>query len=226
VRAPVVRVRRVELEREPEVHRLAAQIERELEPLGHHPEHGHAAVVELDGSADHPRVAAEPPPPEPVAEHCHARPAGAVLFGPEDAPACRADAENGKDVGGHEARPDALGCVAAGEIAAAGGERAHALERAAQRPVVGDLRLRQPRRRPPLPVVPDHHHPLRLRVRERAEEDAVDDAEDRRVRPDAQRQRQHRHGREAGAPTEGAPGVADVLKESVHGDLGRWIVGR
>ena len=57
----------------------------------------------------------------------------------------------------------------------------------------------------------DEHDALLSMNRERLEQDSVRDAEHRRVGADGERERQHRHRREAGALAQGAQGVAEVL---------------
>ena len=53
-------------------------------------------------------------------------------------------------------------------------------------------------------------------VRQRAQEDGVDRAEDRRVRPDAERQREDSHQGEAGVLDEHPQGEAQILEKRVH----------
>ena len=65
-----------------------------------------------------------------------------------------------------------------------------------RRPLVHQVRL-HPRR-----LVPDADQPLGLVVRQRLQQDAVDDAEQGGVRADADAERQHRHGREQRRPEE------------------------
>jgi hypothetical protein len=65
-------------------------------------------------------------------------------------------------------------------------------------------------------VHPDHHEPFRVGVRERAQQDRVDDAEDGRVRPDPHRQSQHYHYRESGLLQKHPRAVTKVLHERFH----------
>src|SRR5438105_3821660 len=80
------------------------------------------------------------------------------------------------------------------------------------------LQVNEIRRRNPnalftrLLVLPeDLREPTRVFVRKRLEYESVDCAEDGRVRPDAQRQRKHRHGGEAGVLQQLTEGVAKVV---------------
>jgi hypothetical protein len=69
---------------------------------------------------------------------------------------------------------------------------------------------------PGLPVRPrDQHEIVGARERQRTQEDGVDDAEDRRVGADADRNRQDREHQETRRPPERARGVPNVLKEVV-----------
>lgn len=63
---------------------------------------------------------------------------------------------------------------------------------------------------------PDHDKPVRVWIRKRAEQGGIDEAEDNRVRADAQRQRQSCHHSEAGLLDQHAEAVKDVLPQSRH----------
>ena len=72
--------------------------------------------------------------------------------------------------------------------------------------------------RQPFSVVhfPDHRQPIGIGIRERAQDDAIEDAENGGGRADAERQRQHRGDGEPRAPPQQTPAEPDVLKKSVH----------
>jgi len=57
------------------------------------------------------------------------------------------------------------------------------------------------------------HDAVGVRVRQGPEEHAVDKAEDRGVRADAQGQRQDRNGGESGAAAQRSEGVSQVLRK-------------
>ena len=59
--------------------------------------------------------------------------------------------------------------------------------------------------------------PIRIRVRRGLQQDGVDDGEDRCVRTDAERQRQHGNRRESRRLPQAADCVAQVMEQSVHG---------
>ena len=62
----------------------------------------------------------------------------------------------------------------------------------------------------------DQHEPVGVAVVERREEHAVHDGEDRGIRSDAERQREHRGQRQHGAPRQHANGVGEVPPEDVE----------
>ena len=74
-------------------------------------------------------------------------------------------------------------------------------------------------------VVRHRQEPSRIRVGKRPQEDAVDDAEDRGVGADAERQRRHGDGGEAGVRGEAAQSVADVLQQCLHHSLLSAVIG-
>ena len=57
---------------------------------------------------------------------------------------------------------------------------------------------------------------LRVAVGQRFEQHPIHDAEDGRVRPDAQREREHSHDGEAGVLQQYADSVTKILNESLH----------
>ena len=73
-------------------------------------------------------------------------------------------------------------------------------------------------------LAPEPDQRVGVRVGQRAHEQAVDQREDRRVRTNAERQREHGHRREAGILEQHPAGVARVLSEGVH-DADRLRLG-
>src|SRR5438874_4045867 len=63
---------------------------------------------------------------------------------------------------------------------------------------------------------PDNREPFGVAVRQRAEQKSVDNAENRRVGTDAEREREHGHGGEAGVLQQLAEGEAEILQQCVH----------
>src|SRR5439155_7007449 len=59
--------------------------------------------------------------------------------------------------------------------------------------------------------LPQSHQSIRLRVGQRLEQYFIDDAKDRRVRSDAEREREHGHGGEAGILQQLAKGEFEII---------------
>ena len=68
-------------------------------------------------------------------------------------------------------------------------------------------------------VEEDAHEAVGIRIGKRPQQHAVDDAEDRAIGADAERQRQHHHYCEAGILAQHAPRVAQVAPE-IFDDIG------
>ena len=66
-------------------------------------------------------------------------------------------------------------------------------------------------------AVPDEHQPVRVAIRQRPQEDLIDQAEDRRIRTDPERQRQHRDERKDRLLEQRTKSVADVLHAGLDG---------
>ena len=75
-------------------------------------------------------------------------------------------------------------------------------QRSGAAPVVHDLAVANPGLVERRPLAPDHHGAIWLGPRQRAEQHGVDDAEDRGVRADSQREREDGDGGEAGMARE------------------------
>ena len=67
-----------------------------------------------------------------------------------------------------------------------------------------------------LAIGDEHRQPLGLLHRQGAQEQAVDDGEDRRVRADAERQRQHDHHGEAAVPDERPERIPDIPTDLIQ----------
>ena len=98
--------------------------------------------------------------------------------------------------------------------------RAHLVER---RPAVDIRRLLETEGVRDLPHL---HQPIRVADRQRAQQQIVDEAEERRVGADAERERQRDHGGERRTLQQHAHRIADVLRHRVgHGDASLFAVG-
>jgi hypothetical protein len=161
-------------------------------------------------------VAAEAALPQLVADDRHGVASGQVLLRCEESPPGGADTEHREDLGARPRGGQAFGLAATGEVDGAEAESHHRLERAAFLAISQELGLGEARLRLVLPAVPDLDDALRLRVGQRLQEDAVDQAEHGRVGADAQRQRQRRHGGESGAFDQATNCEAEVQEQTSH----------
>ena len=181
-------------------------------------------AVERDRLADDRRIAAERALPERVAENHDGRLARHVLVSPQETPVHRPGAEQRKQTGRGLERLDALRLVRANQRADAPARDRHQLERSILLLNVEVL----PRRRPILRNVdpgrpqPQHREPIRFRIRQRLQQQRIDDAEDRAVGADADRQRRDDHKRQRPAATQRAAGVTEVLEEVAHAETIPW----
>src|SRR5256714_8205865 len=183
----------------------------------HHAHDRVGLVAKVDGFAEHVRIAVENALPEFVADHRNHRAADAIFFLGEDAPDLRLEADDFKKVSGDECARDLF---------------RRAAFQSAQ--VIGfparDRDIFENRVVPfPIDVIRIRHRDLRLirvrlgqddnavavRIRERLEQDRIDDTEDRRVRPDAERQGKNCDEREARS----FPELAERETQIVHGAL-------
>jgi hypothetical protein len=62
----------------------------------------------------------------------------------------------------------------------------------------------------------DDVEPIWIDIRERAKDDVINDAEDRRIRPDANRQRQYRGDRKRRRAPQALNGVAKIVEDAIH----------
>ena len=172
-----------------------------VEAGGGHADDGERVAIEAHRRPDRARVGAEEPPPEPVAQHDDAgsRPGAASSAAASSRPACARTPEELEVAAAHDAGGEPLGPSAVlrqvhGQRVRVGGQGrerrrlvAVVLEHGVRR-VADSVAAREARR---LPGV-DAHQLLRLRHRKRPEEHGVDEAEDGRVRPDAEGEHERR----------------------------------
>ena len=144
--------------------------------------------------------------------------ARALLFGQEEAPARGPDAEHVEVVGAREHPARALGLALSAQVErreAVGGESVEGLCVVAEVQVVGVRDLREAvavRRRAAHVDEPR----LVAHARQRPQERRVDEAEDRRVRADADGQRHDGHQREARTLQQRPRAEAHVLPQGSH----------
>ena len=193
----------------------------EGEARGHDAEHAGGGAVELHRAPHDRRVGPEAALPQPVAQDHHVVMARCVLVRSEHAAQRRLDPEHREERPGAVHDVQAFGVVAAGERALRPTPETELVPRPRLRPVVlvlgprGGERHQVHRRE----LRPHHGQPVRLRVGERSQEHPVHDAEDRRVRADAERQREHEHHGEARSAGELPERVLEILSEVLHDRL-------
>ena len=208
---------------------MSVSVAREVEALGHHADDVCLDAVQPHRLADDLRIAGKAALPEVVAENGDRRRAAVAIFiGCEDAAANRPNAEHVPHRRGEPHAFDALGRRAVFRRAQVHREaeiRADRVERSRlllPRQIVrsrgavahrGPIHERRPQR----------HQAFGLVIRQVGEQRGVDQAEDGRVRADAQRQRQHRRDGESGPRQQHAGTEHEVLPESRHSDVGSGV---
>ena len=200
----------------------------ETAPGREHADHGVLLAVGDEVAPDRSGVRAETRLPEFFREDRHAM-AGLVVAGCEEPSGERAYAEDGEEVGRDVRRRDRFRLSRTGQRHAVGGQDRHLLEDVVLRLPVEVVRRRDAeglhagedvlRRN-----VRHDDEAVRVGIREGLQEDGVDDAEDRRVRADAEREDADRHGRKARVLPQHAERVSDVLRERSHRCL-RFVSG-
>jgi hypothetical protein len=108
---------------------------------------------------------------------------------------------------------DALGIFPGGEVGLSPGERGERGQRPQVGPILDVLRLRD---EPLWRLVAERDQPVGVRVGQGPEQDAVDDAEDRGVGADAERDREDDDRRERRAAHDTAQSVPCVRQDRVH----------
>src|SRR5438034_6609321 len=185
---------------------------REAKLRRHNADHRVGLAVQRDRLPGDIRIAAKTPLPHWIAEHEDAVVAGLQVFGLKRASHERFDAKNLE----HPlAKPDAgngLGPVAARQRSTPSLRGSHPLET----PALG-APVQKVRRRGRVPaMVQNRDDAFRLAVSEGLEQHAANDAENRSVRPNAERQRQHRDRGEARASGQHPQTVTSVLNDGPH----------
>ncbi len=206
-------VRRIETKRQPDSNALVIDVESRR----HDADDGAFHAVDENLCADD-RPLGERAYPQLVREHDDERPVRSRLLLREYMPSRRCDTERREQVGRHDRRRDALRRFVGADVDGARVEGADVVERVVALSKLDELRavdrkLIEPQLREP---AADQNELARARIRQRPKQHAVDDAEDRGVGADAERQREHGDDREAGRARQSANRVARVLRELVQ----------
>ena len=178
-------------------------------------------AIEGDGAADDRWIRAEAPAPQPVAEQDDAMAADGFLLRAEVTTERRRHANHGEERRRHFERADPLGFAAAGEVVRARGghERVgrHRGERTVVTPPV-EVVCRRHRTEPSAlqrTLLGKRHDAIGTRVRQRPPKHRVDHAEYGGIRPDPEREREHRDDSEAGLTPQHSYAEHDVLSNHI-----------
>jgi hypothetical protein len=204
-------------DRQPEIRRLARPPLRKPERWRHDADDAKRAIVEEHRSPEDRRIGAEALLPEAVAEHGDVAAFRHVVIGPDRAADQRRDAHDVEEPAGDARGVQLRRVAAAGQVHGAAG--------------VGVGRHRGERRRPLGPdrelvradrvaidaglgtPLPDGDEPVGVRVRQRAQQHRVGDAEHRRCRADSEGHEGDDGERERGRASQHTPGLSDVGEE-------------
>jgi hypothetical protein len=174
-------------------------------------------AVEDNGRADRARLPAKPALPEAMAEHRDGAPGSArsrdLVVGRADRRADRGlDAEHREIAARDQRARDALGRSAGGEAPGRGAKRQQTVERGGAILKMAEQRIRHAEL-----VAAEHDQPLRVGYRQAAQHECVQEAENGRVRADAQRERGHDRQGEGRPREQRAQRELEILNQSVHG---------
>jgi hypothetical protein len=191
--------------------------ERRRQPRRHDAGHLPRLTVECDGLAHERRAAAEARLPQLVADDADRGTVGQILVRGEIAADRRQDTERRKERAADAQAVQLLGIAVAGQREIV--ERRVA-DRAERVRVLAKLLVPRPRDggrvQVDLRVVgPDGHQRRGIRNRHRVEDKPIVDGEQRRVRGDADRDRQHGDDRERRALPERADGLLEIRHQQV-----------
>ncbi len=197
-------------------HNLARQRERSR----HHADDLVRQSVERDRLAQDFRVRAITSRPGTVAEQRCRRASRLVFIGDEEPPQLGAHAEHGKQVRRHADRAHPLRLAFAGEVIVRSDGDGHLLQPVMAVLDVEVLRRREPVFGDPKPgrAVPQDHQPVRIFIRQRAEQKRIGDAEHGCGRANPDRQRQDRCDSEARTLAQSAKRIAKIEQGGVHHD--------
>src|SRR5262245_32506284 len=189
--------------------------------LAHHADNHEARAVELNAFADDSRIIGEAATPERLAENHHSIVNRLFFFWQKVATEYRLKAEQWKQVLRNQHALRLYRLTVAGQLRFSVTfirKSRHSLKR---------LRLRAPIQKIRIFAygagaanvglrLPDHDQPIRVSKRQRTYQHSIDNAEDRRIRANAQRQRERCHGREALALEQHSYAVAQVLPDGLE----------
>jgi hypothetical protein len=170
-------------------------------------------VVHRNRAADDRRIGAKPPAPEAVAQDHDTPSSGTILLFQKVAAERWLHAEHREEIPADADGGQALGFAVGEERRLPRAHEPHALERLAPFSIVDKRREAHVARARIVIPIADDDQTLRFGVRQRPEQHRVDDAENRRVRANTERQGKKRGNREAGRPKQHSDAVSSVLDE-------------
>jgi len=191
----------------------------EVEAGGQHADHGYGAIVERNCPTDNRRIAGELPFPEGIAQQNRRPAAFDGLFGSEETPKLRLNAEHVKEVAGHPDAGQQAWFAAAPQFRIRRGEERYVGRHVLEGLVVASNLLvsihaegRVGEGAGPV-VAGDPGQAARIMERQRAQQNGIDHAEDRDVNADAESEDQDRHDGECAIAAQGAQSKAQVLRD-------------
>ena len=209
---------RIELKGNIEIRRL---LDCDIEMWTHHANDFVDLAAQRDPFPDHLGIAAEAPLPESIGQHRGLRRLRQVLFVRIAAAAHHVCPEEAKEIGAGTRHLNLLGRTFADQIRHVESERRNVLCNLGLLPPEIEFIGRSPAAAAPFENVLKHHHPVRVGIRSRFQQDGVHNRENRRVGADSQRQRRDDHEGESWTLQEHTDGVLKVLQKRIHGVLRR-----
>src|SRR5262245_40245196 len=198
-----------------------AGITAPVEARRHHADHRGFIAAQDQFAPDDLRVAAEPPLPQSEVDHDHAWLPRLAFVRREGSPQNWGHAEYIEKAGGGDLRWNLFRLAVAGQVDGCVPESRHILEDAVlllpveEVPHVDHILTAWIR----APSFPHHHQPVGVGVRQGLQQHGMHYAEDRRIRADAERQRDHGHDRERRLLEQRTRALAQVLPQSLHSCL-------
>ena len=141
------------------------------------------------------------------------QPVGRIFGGGEVAPDRRRHAQHPKEVRGHSHPADPFGLAVRHQRRHPRTDQRHVLEGVAARAPVEKRRVADVAGRSGRAALADRDQAIRICVRQRTQQHGVEDAEDRGVRADAERQGHERDRREAGRAPQQPRRIANVARQ-------------
>ncbi len=192
-----------------------------LEICRHHADDGVVLFIQTQRLAHGTLLTAKAPLPQTVTENDYLVASRLIFISCDSSSVISLRAQQRKKIRRDARGRDAFGPFTSGQIQILIFEAGHLFEDLALRAVVFVLRSfgRQPLDAQFLKVAPDHHQAIGVLIRQRPQEDAIHNTEDRGVSSNAERQHQHHSEREARMLPQTRNPVAKVFQQIIHRSL-------